>query len=48
MSWLKKMCKHPAHNPPNMIVIKKTYTHKCPGCGQIVVLEPERIFHEHN
>lgn len=27
-------CRHPEHNPPNMIVLPPgIYEHECPGCG---------------
>jgi len=31
-----KDCRHPEHNPPNMIVLSPgVYEHKCPHCGQL-------------
>lgn len=34
--WRKlKICRHPEHNPPAMIVLKPgEYTWKCPACGE--------------
>lgn len=30
-----KLCRHPEHNPPNMIVLTPgLYEHTCPGCGK--------------
>lgn len=30
-----RVCRHPGHNPPGMIVLKPgTYTWKCPACGK--------------
>lgn len=31
---LPRVCMHPEHNPPNMIVLQPgVYEHTCPGCG---------------
>jgi hypothetical protein len=31
---LPKICRHPEHNPPTMIVLSPgVYEHTCPGCG---------------
>jgi hypothetical protein len=37
------ICRHPSHNPPNMIVLSPgIYEHTCPGCNktQTVVVRP--------
>lgn len=32
-----KICRHPDHNVPNMIVLEPgTYEHTCPGCGNVI------------
>jgi hypothetical protein len=45
-SWFRR-CRHPAHDPPNMIVLEPgTYEHECPSCHakQIFqVREPPRL-----
>ena len=34
----RKVCRHPDHNPPSMIVLKPgVYEHLCPACGKRVV-----------
>ena len=31
----EKICNHPEHNPPNMMVLEPgTYQHTCPACGK--------------
>lgn len=40
-----KFCRHPNHNPPNMIVLQPgEYEHECPKCGYkqniIIPLKP--------
>lgn len=37
-------CRHPEHNPPNMIVLEPgVYEHTCPACGkkQTFVVRPK-------
>lgn len=39
-TWTRQSayCRHPEHDPPNMIVLEPgTYRHTCPGCGRQVV-----------
>jgi hypothetical protein len=32
----QKVCRHPEHNPPNMMVWEPgVYEHECPRCGEI-------------
>lgn len=37
-SWvdrIRKMCQHPSHDPPNMIVLEPgVYEHECPACHE--------------
>lgn len=40
----EKVCRHPDHNPPSMIVLDPgVYEHTCPKCGerQTVVVRPK-------
>lgn len=35
-----KMCRHPSHSPPTMIVLKPgIYIHECPGCHKKQTVE---------
>lgn len=38
-SWIKKpedTCRHPEHDPPNMIVLDPgAYEYTCPSCGKV-------------
>jgi hypothetical protein len=37
---VQERCRHPEHEPPNMLVIPagKRYRHVCPGCGRETII----------
>lgn len=40
MSWIRKACFHPEHNPPGHIVLKPgLYEYTCPGCGRTTLIK---------
>lgn len=40
----KDYCRHPEHNPPNMIVLPPgVYEHTCPSCGAKKIFTVNRV-----
>ena len=40
----KPPCRHPEHNPPNMVVLDPgTYIYACPGCLQETVFSVPQV-----
>jgi len=38
-----RVCRHPEHDPPRMIVLSPgTYEHECPGCGHVTTFTVRR------
>lgn len=48
--FYNETCRHPEHNPPNMIVLKPgIHTYQCPACGHtqsITVQNPSMTLHD--
>ena len=43
--YFNEICRHPEHEPPNMLVIPEgmIYRHVCPGCGKTTILRSHGV-----